>query len=155
MRLYRQAAVIDLVVPADGSRAPKPEKFTEYFYDSAVRGACRCNRSHDKCKCKQPEIKGGRATPNVARPTMADLRCDVDLIIKTVVPKEWQLPFWQAYVYYDADDPIDIEVHADKVYKKFGANRHQIEQRLGQVFIRKGLFPTKRYFTVIRQEVQG
>lgn len=78
-----------------------------------------------------------------------DFRCDVDIIVKKTLPASYWVRFCQAYILYDSLDPVDIELHADKI---FGPKRHRFEQRLGFLFYKHGVYPTKKYFTVIKRK---
>lgn len=93
---------------------------------------------------------GSGGTRYEAKPTLTDFKCDVERVIKKCVT-DLSL-FSIAYVYFDAEDPIEREVYADKV---IGAGRHNLEQGMGAEFIRRKLHPTKGkggYFHVIRRE---
>jgi hypothetical protein len=94
----------------------------------------------------------GRAAPNPARPTFADFRCDVDNIISALVAGARLVWFRAAYVLFDSADPIEQEVHADKL---MGPGRHELEQSLGAAFKKRHLYPLrgkKGYFYSVRQE---
>jgi hypothetical protein len=59
--------------------------------------------------------------------------------------------FRASYINYDSESSIDNERYADKV---IGSMRHGLEQGIGALFIKNGLFPLHGdggYFTTIRQ----
>lgn len=94
-------------------------------------------------------------TRYAAKPTLTDFKCDVERVItkcvngKSMIEK---LNFLKAYVWFDSEDAIEREMHADKV---IGEGRHSLEQGMGALFIKRHLYPTKGkggYFHVIRKE---
>jgi len=90
-------------------------------------------------------------TRYAAKPTLTDFKCDVERVIKKCV-KTGKINFLKAYVWFDSEDVIEREVHADRV---IGEGRHNLEQGMGAEFIKRGLHPTKGkggYFNVIRKE---
>ena len=89
-------------------------------------------------------------SPNRARPTSVEFRIDCDLCIRKVVPAAKMAKFKAAYCFYDSDNPIEHEVVADHV---MGPKRHRIEQRLGALFILKGIWPIKQYFSSVRHSI--
>jgi hypothetical protein len=95
---------------------------------------------------------GGKGVTNLVRPTLTDLRCDVDRVVTKCCPKKIdKLRFRLAYMEYDSADPIDMERYADKVV---GGGRHNLEQGMGAQFIARGIFPLYGkggYFRTIRQ----
>lgn len=86
---------------------------------------------------------------NPAKPTPQEFRYDVDMAIKAKLKGTTLSQFRQAYVWYDSEDAIEREVHAQAV---LGSRRHSIEQRLGAEFIRRKLYPVhgRGYFHVVR-----
>lgn len=93
----------------------------------------------------------GGGTKYAAKPSPTDFRCDVDRVIKKMIQASFMPLFVEAYVDYDSDDPIEFEMHADKV---LGEGRHNLEQDMGGEFIRRRLFPARGkggYFTAIRK----
>lgn len=87
-----------------------------------------------------------------AKPTPTDFKCDVEKVISKCA-KKWPglKNFYLAYVVFDSDDTIEIEVHANRV---IGEGRHGLEQGMGAEFIRRKLFPAqgkKGYFNAIRK----
>jgi len=93
------------------------------------------------------------ATRYEAKPTLTDFKCDVERVIDKCVTDK--ISFLKAYVWFDSEDAIEREVHADRV---IGAGRHTLEQGIGALFIKRHLYPTKGkggYFTTIRQPKKG
>jgi len=95
---------------------------------------------------------GGKGVSNPVRPSLTDFRCDVEKIINRVVTaQDLVVRFRACYINFDSENPIDNERYADKV---IGSGRHAIEQGIGNLFIRNGIFPLYSkggYFTTIRQ----
>lgn len=90
-------------------------------------------------------------TRYAAKPTLTDFKCDVERVIKKCV-KTGKINFLKAYVWFDSDDSIEREIHADHV---IGAGRHNLEQGMGAEFLKRKIHPTKGkggYFHVIRKE---
>jgi hypothetical protein len=95
------------------------------------------------------DCSGG--TPNPAKPSLADFRCDVERVIhKCVSAGGLMARFTSTYIMFDSDNPIDIERFADKV---IGSGRHNLEQGIGAEFIKRGIYPLhgkRGYFHAIR-----
>lgn len=93
---------------------------------------------------------GAGATPNPARPSPTDFRCDVDRAIKKIVPVRWREMFRAVYIQLEGDTAIQHEMLADKM---IGGARHSFEQRLGEQFVQRKLYPVqgKGYFHTIRR----
>jgi len=94
---------------------------------------------------------GGGGSKNPAKPTPLDFKSDVELVIKAKLPKFVTLrEFEKTYVQYDSEDEIEREVYAQKL---LGDKRHSVEQRLGEEFVRRGIFPVqgKGYFHCLRK----
>jgi hypothetical protein len=70
----------------------------------------------------------------------SDFKCDVELAVSLVVPSTKLVRFYAAYASW-SDDYIQQEQIADKL---LGGARHSYEQRLGELFIRKGLYKGKK-----------
>lgn len=95
------------------------------------------------------DAAGGSRNP--AKPTLTDFKCDVELIIAKCV-KIGRLNFFKAYVWFDSEDAIEREIHADKT---IGEGRHSLEQGVGALFIKRRLHPTKGkggYFHTVREK---
>lgn len=94
--------------------------------------------------------KSGGGTPNPARPTPLDFRCDVEKVIKKVVPQQHYARFLKAYIFVECITDLEQEKWADKV---LGGLRHSFEQRAGAEFVRKKLFPVmgRGYFWCLRR----
>ena len=95
---------------------------------------------------------GGKGSSNPVRPTLTDFRVDCEKIFnKVVTAQDAVVRFRAAYINYDSYDQIDIERYADKV---IGIGRHGLEQGIGALFIKHGIYPLHGkggYFTTIRQ----
>jgi len=95
---------------------------------------------------------GGKGTMNPVRPTLTDMRCDVDKVINRCCSnKIARLRFRLAYINYDSPDPIEMGRYADKI---IGEGKNNLEQGMGALFISKGIFPLygkNGYFHTIRQ----
>lgn len=91
---------------------------------------------------------GGKPSRNPAKPTPLDFKVDVDRIVNIVVPSRDQIRFYVTYAAW-TDDQIEIERLADKM---LGGVRHSYEQRLGDQFIKRKVFPVQGhgYFWSIR-----
>lgn len=91
-----------------------------------------------------------------AKPTPTDFRCDVEQVLKQFLTKFITASMIQvAYVDYDSDVAVEIEIHAQNI---LGSSRHGFEQRVGAEFNRRGIYPTsgnRGYFHVIRQPQKG
>src|ERR1035438_1042863 len=78
----------------------------------------------------------GKGVSNPVRPSLTDFRCDVEKVLarclKSYLAKR---DFLTAYVYYDSEDTIDLEMHAQQV---IGEGRHGLEQGIGALFIKYG-----------------
>lgn len=95
---------------------------------------------------------GGKVANNPARPTYTDFRCDVERQVGYHVPAELLTKFVQAYIFFDCEDPIEMEMYADKI---IGPGRHAVEQKLGAMFRKHSLFPVSKYFNSVRKQVQN
>jgi hypothetical protein len=95
---------------------------------------------------------GGKGVSNPVRPSLTDFRCDCENIFnKVVTAQDMVVRFRACYINYDSENPIDNEHYADKV---IGSMRHGLEQGIGALFIKHGLYPLHGkggYFTSIRQ----
>lgn len=100
----------------------------------------------------QLDSSGGGGTRDTARPTPVEFRCDVQLAISMKLPKNINRALFDAaYLEYDSEEAMDREIYAQKV---LGDKRHSAEQRLGEEFVRRGLFPIqgkKGYFFHLRK----
>ena len=90
---------------------------------------------------------GGSRNP--AKPTPLDFRCDVDKAIDIVVPKNRRVRFRLTYIVPWAETDLEQEIFADKM---LGGIRHSFEQRLGELFTKRGLYPVQKkgYFYSVR-----
>lgn len=94
--------------------------------------------------------KSGGGTPNPAKPSILDFRCDVEKVIKKIVPQRHYARFLKAYIFVECTTDIEQEKWADKV---LGGMRHSFEQRMGEVFNQRKIFPVqgRGYFHSIRR----
>jgi hypothetical protein len=91
---------------------------------------------------------GGTVSKNPARPSLTDLRCDIEKIVESHVNEDQLLRFWAVYSVYDSNDYIEREMFADRM---IGPKRHSYEQRIGAKFIMSGLYPVQKYLLSIRK----
>jgi hypothetical protein len=91
---------------------------------------------------------GGTVTKNPARPSLTDLRCDIEKIVEAHVNEDQLCRFWAVYSIYDSNDYIEREMFADRM---IGPKRHSYEQRIGAKFITNGLYPVQKYLLSIRK----
>lgn len=95
-----------------------------------------------------PEAIGG-GSRNPAKPTTVDFWADVFVAIRSSIPRDIDLVvFHIAYTLYDSEDAIDRELWADK---KLGGKRHSVEQRVGEEFVKRSIFPVAEYFRAERK----
>jgi hypothetical protein len=86
----------------------------------------------------------GEGTACSEKPSIVDFRCDVDLIIREVVPDDiLRVKFYITYVMEQITS--DLSITDKKV-------RNSLEQKMGKLFRTRGLSPVKRYFTVTRRK---
>lgn len=92
----------------------------------------------------------GKCTPNPARPTPLDFRCDVDRVLRKIVTARYRYKFNAVYIDHEALTPIQQERLADRV---IGGARHSFEQRLGEQFVQRKIYPVqgRGYFHTIRR----
>lgn len=90
----------------------------------------------------------GKPSRNPTKPTPLDFKVDVDRVVNIVVPLKNRIRFYVTYAAW-TNDQIEIERLADKM---FGGIRHSWEQRLGDQFIKRGVFPVQNrgYFYSVR-----
>jgi hypothetical protein len=92
-----------------------------------------------------------RGSSNPVRPTLTDFRCDVDRILTRCIAGIILLRFRLSYIEFDSESSIDMEMYAERV---MGSMRHNLEQGIGNEFIKRGLYPLhggKGYFHSVRQ----
>jgi hypothetical protein len=92
---------------------------------------------------------GSKPSRNPAKPTPLDFKVDVDRVVNIVVSEKNRRRFYVAYGGRWTDDQLEVERLADKL---LGGVRHSYEQRLGDQFIKRGLFPVQGhgYFWSVR-----
>ncbi len=92
---------------------------------------------------------GGKPSRNPTKPTPLDFKVDVDRVVNIVVPEKNRLIFYVSYGGCWTDEQLEIEKLADKM---LGGVRHSYEQRLGDQFIKRKIFPVQGhgYFWSIR-----
>jgi hypothetical protein len=84
---------------------------------------------------------GGKAKNKPVHATPLDFKCDVDKAVKVVVPALKRNRFYVVYCLNWTDDEIEQGMLADRI---LGGVHHSWEQRLGELFTRRGLYKTKR-----------
>jgi len=91
-----------------------------------------------------------KGSVNPAKPTPLDFRCDVDKVIKKIVPARFRSRFTAVYILTEAMTEIEQEMLADKV---IGGARHSFEQRIGEQLVQRKIFPVqgRGYFHTIRK----
>jgi hypothetical protein len=93
-----------------------------------------------------PEAPGGGGSRNPAKPNLVEFWSDVLLAVQATCPKDVS-PFRviYAYMYVDMGDEIEQGKYA---YKILGTRMHSVEQRIGEEFLRRGIYPVegKGYF---------
>lgn len=97
--------------------------------------------------------RAASGTPNLAKPSPLDFRCDVDKAVARIVKKRLSL-FIAVYMTEEHEDLIQ-EVLADKA---LGGIRHSYEQRLGEEFCKLHIFPVQGhngYFHTLRRKTNG
>ena len=87
------------------------------------------------------------AVRDLAKPTPSEFRCDVQLVIASVVAARYHPWFYAVYSWYENPDALAREMFAQRM---LGDRRHSWEQRLGARFIKIGLYPTRTYFSHTR-----
>jgi len=93
------------------------------------------------------DMSAGRgATRNPAKPTALDFRCDIDNVVKLIVPKKWLIRFYATYTVSASDSAIEQGMFEDKM---LGELRHSFEQRIGEMLWRKKI--GSDYFHSIRK----
>jgi hypothetical protein len=87
---------------------------------------------------------------NAAAPRRSEFMADFELALKPILKKKKITfnDFFRAYS-FDSIDVIEREQHAQAV---LGSMRHSLEQRAGDVFIKRGLYPVHLYFVSIRSQ---
>jgi len=85
------------------------------------------------------ETAGGKPKNKPVKLRPLDYKCDVDRAVKIVVPPNRRTKFYAVYGITWTD--IELGVVADKV---LGGVHHSWEQRLGELFIRLGLYKTRQ-----------
>jgi len=126
------------------SRKPKQKKPKNYG---------RNKRAFDKVIERVREIMDRQLiamdVDNPGRPTPIDFRVDVTRAIESKIPKDVGLEkFDDAYLFFDSEDYIEREMHAHTI---LGDRRHSVEQRIGEEFLRRKLYPTRAYFKYTRK----
>jgi hypothetical protein len=90
---------------------------------------------------------GSATSPNPAKPSPTEFRCDVDMVLNDLVASHQRFRFNLVYVVLDVDQ-LDREILADKL---IGKRRHSIEQRVGAEFLNRKIASPSTYFHSIRQ----
>jgi hypothetical protein len=90
------------------------------------------------------------ATRNPAKPTPLDFRCDIDNVVKLIVPKKWLIKFYATYTTSVSESEIEQGIFEDKM---LGGLRHSFEQRIGDMLCRKKIYQEhgNGYFHSVRK----
>jgi hypothetical protein len=82
---------------------------------------------------------GSGGSRNPAKPTTVEFWADAFIAIRAACPRDIDMvTFHLAYTLFDSEDAIEQEKHADRL---LGGRRHSVEQRVGEEFLKRGLFP--------------
>jgi hypothetical protein len=96
--------------------------------------------------------RGGKGVTNRVRPTLTDFRCDCERVFNHCLRSTAdKIRFRLAYLEFDSENPIEREIFADKV---FGTGRHSLEQGIGALILKIGVYPLygkNGYFHTVRQ----
>jgi hypothetical protein len=93
---------------------------------------------------------GAGGSWNNAKPTALDFKIDCDICFAKCCKA--MSSFRAAYIDYDSEDSIGREMHAQKI---MGDGRRGLEQGLGALLIKRGIYPSSNYFQSIRQVKAG
>jgi hypothetical protein len=130
-------------------RKPKDHRKNKRAFDSVMSHLRKCSTS--TLGASKLPGSSGKSSPNPVKPSVIDFRADVMKAVTARLPKDISLEkFVEAYVDFDTEDDIEREVHAQKILHD---RRHSAEQRCGDEFILRGIYPVNRYFTSVRGEV--
>jgi hypothetical protein len=94
---------------------------------------------------------GSGGSRNPAKPNTVEFWADAFLAIRAACPRDINLvTFHLAYTLFDSEDVVEQEQHAEKL---LGGRRHSVEQRVGEEFIRRGVYPVqgRGYFYSLRR----
>lgn len=75
---------------------------------------------------------------NLAKPSALDFFCDIDNQIKIVVKDDMLPQFIERFIFGD-----ELVMTLEQT--------NYFEQRIGQLFVSRGIWPTQKYFRVMRQ----
>lgn len=87
------------------------------------------------------------AARNPAKPTPLDFRCDVDKIVKLIVPTKWLIRFYATYTVSVSENVIEQGMFEQKM---LGGLRHSFEQRIGDMLFKKKISDGS-YFNSVRK----
>lgn len=84
---------------------------------------------------------GSGGSRNPAKPNTVEFWADAFIAIRAACPRDIDLKvFHLAYTLFDTEDAIEQELHAEKL---LGGRRHSVEQRVGEEFIRRRIYPVQ------------
>jgi hypothetical protein len=84
---------------------------------------------------------GSGGSRNPAKPNTVEFWADAFIAIRSACPRDINMvTFHLAYTLFDSEDVIEQEKHADKL---LGGRRHSVEQRVGEDFIRRKIYPVQ------------
>lgn len=127
-------------------RKPKDHRKNKRAFDSVMAHYRDCSTS----TLGASKIPGssGKSSPNPVKPSIVDFRADVMKAVVARLPKDISLvKFTEAYIDFDSEDDIEREQYAQKVLHD---RRHSAEQRCGDEFVLRDIYPVNRYFTSVR-----
>lgn len=87
-------------------------------------------------------IGEGQTTSNPCKPNTVDFCCDVERVIRDVLPESDGLyqRFLDQYIHLnEPDNSISLD------------ERNYLEQRMGRLFVVRGLSPVHKYFSVVKR----
>lgn len=95
----------------------------------------------------------GKATPNAARPSPIDFCCDVERAVTLGLTrvakgdKKRVAPLLRTF--------INTYITEDDTQEQFtAAERREIEQVIGRIFLDRNIAPVRKYFLTIRKKIQ-
>ena len=84
---------------------------------------------------------GSGGSRNPAKPNTVEFWADAFIAIRSACPRDINLvDFHLAYTLFDSEDAIEQEKHADRL---LGGRRHSVEQRVGEEFIKRHIYPVQ------------
>lgn len=127
-------------------RKPKDHRKAKRAFDSVMVYFRRCAVA--TLGASKLPGSSGKSSPNPVKPSVIDFRADVMKAVVARLPKDISVErFTSAYIEFDSEDYIEGEVYAQKI---LGDRRHSAEQRCGDEFVLRGIYPVTGYFTTVR-----